>query len=108
MGFTSLHNYHSFWIKKLQYCSSGMVNILATIRIWGNQWMHQKVSIACDNKAVVQVLSSDKTRDLTLATIARNIQFQVAMYSLVLMVRQNPGKTNTIADLQGGPWSLNL
>ena len=82
-----------------------MVNILAAIRVWGNQWKHQKVSIACNNEAVVQVLSSGKTRDLTLAAIARNIQFQVALYDIDLKVRHIPGKTNVIADLLSR-WAL--
>ena len=66
-----------------------MVSILAAIREWGNQWMYQKVSIACDNEAMVQVLSSGETRDFTLAAIARNIQrsdiFQVKLMSLPTM-----------------------
>ena len=82
-----------------------LVNILAAIRVWANQWKHQKVSIACDNEAVVQVLSSGKTRDLTLAAIARNIQFQVALYDIDLKVRHIPGKANIIADLLSR-WAL--
>ena len=61
--------------------------------------MHQKVSIACDNEAMVQVHSSGETRDLTLAAIASNIRFQVAMYDIDLKVRHIPSKTNVIPDL---------
>ena len=37
---------------------------------------------ACDNEAVVHVLNSGRTRDLTLAAIARNIQLQIATCEL--------------------------
>ena len=57
------------------------------------------MAIACDNLAVVQVLNSGKTRDLTLASIARNIQFQVATMNINLKVIHIPGKVNVIADL---------
>ena len=62
-------------------------------------WGNCKVAIACDNLAVVQVLNSGKTRDLTLAAIARNIQFQIAIMNIDLKVSHIPGKVNVIADL---------
>ena len=76
-----------------------MLNILAALRVWGEAWNNAKVAIACDNLAVVQVLNSGKTRDLTLAAIARNIQFQVATMNINLKVTHIPGKLNVIADL---------
>ena len=76
-----------------------MLNILAAVRVWGKAWRNTKVAIACDNLAVVQVLNSGKTRDLTLAAIARNIQFQVATMNINLKVTHIPGKVNVIADL---------
>ena len=76
-----------------------MLNILAALRVWHKSWHNSKVAIACDNLAVVQVLNSGKTRDLTLAAIARNIQFQVATANINLKVIHIPGKVNVIADL---------
>ena len=76
-----------------------MLNILAALRIWGEAWNNSKVAIACDNLAVVQVLNSGKTRDLTLAAIASNIQFQVATMHINLKVTHIPGNVNVIADL---------
>ena len=58
-----------------------------------------KVEIACDNLAVVQVLTSGRTRDLTLAAIARNIQFQAVSMNISLKFTHIPGKTNVLADL---------
>ena len=83
----------------LQIVHLEMLNILAALRVWQQPWANKKVAIACDNLAVVQVLNSGKTRDLTLAAIARNIQFQIATTNISLKVTHIPGKFNTIADL---------
>ena len=72
---------------------------LDAIRVWQDQWRDKKVGIACDNWAVVQVLNIGRTRDLTLAAIARNIQYQAAVSNIHLQVTHIPGKKNIIADL---------
>ena len=83
----------------LQIVHLEMLNILAALRVWHEPWRNSKIVIACDNLAVVQVLNSGKTKDLTLAAIARNIQFQIAIMNVELKVRHIPGKVNVIADL---------
>ena len=70
--------------------------------MWQEPWKNSKVAIACDNLAVVQVLNSGHTRDLTLAAIARNIHFQIATMNINLKVNHIPGKVNVIADLLSG------
>ena len=50
-----------------------MLNIMVAIRTWGMGWSGKTVLIHCDNEAVVTVLTSGRTKDLTLADIARNI-----------------------------------
>ena len=37
-----------------------MLNILVALKAWGSQWLHKRISIACDNEAVVYVLNSGK------------------------------------------------
>ena len=76
----------------LQIVHLEMLNILAALRVWQDPWRNSKVAIACDNLAVVQVLNSGKTRDLTLAAIARNIQFQIATMNVILKITHIPGK----------------
>ena len=82
----------------LNICHLEMLNILLALRIWKDQWANSRISVACDNQAVVQVLNSGKTRDLTLAAIARNIQFQAATRDIDLRVTHIPGKSNIITD----------
>ena len=40
-----------------------MLNILVALRIFGVHWKKQRSQVKCDNLAVVQVLTSGKTRD---------------------------------------------
>ena len=76
-----------------------MLNILVALRVWNHCWAKSRIRIACDNEAVVHVLRSGRTRDLTLAAIARNIQLQVATWDINLQIVNIPGKENQIADL---------
>ena len=83
----------------LQIMHLEMLNILAALRVWQNQWKDKKVGIACDRLAVVQVLNIGRTQDLTLAAVTRNIQYQSAVSNIELKVTHTPGKKNVIADL---------
>ena len=75
-----------------------MLNILVAIRVWGPLWNGKAIRIACDNQAVVMVLNSGKTRDLTLAAIARNIFMTAAHFDLFLKTVHIMGVCNDIAD----------
>ena len=44
----------------------------------GKNWKNQCVLIKCDYQAVVSILNSGKTQDLTLAAIARNIMMDIS------------------------------
>ena len=64
----------------------------------GPQWYGKAIQIACDNQAVVMVLNSGKTRDLTLAAIARNIVMEAAQFDIFLKTVHIMGVVNEIAD----------
>ena len=75
-----------------------MLNILVAIRTWGTGWSGKTVLIHCDNEAVVTVLTTGRTKDLTLAAIARNIWLGTAEYDISLKTVHIRGKDNIIAD----------
>ena len=50
-----------------------MINILVALKVWAYQWKDKKIHVKCDNMAVVEVLTSGKTKDATLGACARNI-----------------------------------
>ena len=53
----------------------------------------------CDNQSVVEVLNTGKTRDLFLATCARNVWLITAIFNIEIIVIHVPGKYNPIAVL---------
>ena len=76
-----------------------MLNILVTIRAWKNFFQNKRILIKCDNQAVVSVLTTGRTSDLTLSAIARNIMMETATYDIDLQVIHILGVENKIADL---------
>ena len=49
--------------------------------------------------AVVEVLTSGKTKDATLGAYARNIRLLSALLNITIHIEHIPGKSNVIADL---------
>ena len=75
-----------------------MLNILVAIRVWGPQWYGKAIRIPSDNQAVVMVLNSGITCDLTLAAIARNIVMEAAQGDIFLKTFHIMGVVNEVAD----------
>ena len=76
-----------------------MVNILLAIRLFASKWKQCKVRVRCDNQAVVQVLSSGRTKDTILAVCAHNIWFGAARFDVVIRYDHIQGVNNRVADL---------
>ena len=76
-----------------------MLNILVALRVWAKEWSNKKILLKCDNQAVVSVLNSGKTQDLTLAAMARNINMLLAVKDIELQIIHILGTDNKIADL---------
>ena len=76
-----------------------MLNIVVALKIWAHQWAIKKIRIKCDNMAVVEVLLTGKTKNIMLATCARNIWMLTALFNISIHIEHIPGKCNVIADL---------
>ena len=87
-----------------------MLKILVPLRTWGFQWKGKVLTSHSDNQAVVTILNTRYTRDLSLAAIARNIFMLTAQLNLNITTLHIPGKCNVIVDtlsrLQEGPQQL--
>ena len=75
-----------------------MLNILVATRVWKNKWGGKRISIHCDNSAVVSVLNTGKTRDQIFAALARNIALEAAAADIHLNTIHILGRHNVIAD----------
>ena len=76
-----------------------MINILIALRLWGSYWVHSSIDIFCDNLAVVQVVTTGKTRDAVLGACIRNIWLLAAVLDIDIKIKHMRGKKNVIADL---------
>ena len=50
-----------------------MLNIVVVLKIWATQWSCKKLRVKCDIIAVIDVLTSGKTKEPIRALCARNI-----------------------------------
>ena len=75
-----------------------MLNIVIALRTWGRLWKHSQAHIYCDNMAVVQVVTSSKTKDKFLATCSRNIWLLSSIFDINIVIHHIQGKENVIAD----------
>ena len=76
---SSLHDFGAIFNNKVYvivlpsgYMNFGMVhlemlNILVAHHTWGDKWAGKAILVHCDNQALVFVIQSGRTRDLTLA-----------------------------------------
>ena len=76
-----------------------MINIVVAAKIWASHWSNKKIRIYSDNMAVIQVLTTGRARDQTLATCARNIWLIAALNNIQFQFSHIPGKNNNLADL---------
>ena len=76
-----------------------MVNILVALRLFASRWTQHKVRVRCDNQAVVQVLSSGRTKDPFLAVCTCKIWFWAARFDVDIRYNHIQGVNNRVADL---------
>ena len=97
-------HFYSVWLPD-SYIEQGrimvneMVNILVALWAWGHTQLHDKrLTIWCDNNAVVEVLTRHRTRDKTIAAILREILMVQANCNIHMDVNHVRGEQNPIAD----------
>ena len=65
-----------------------ILNIVVACKIWANK----RIQIWCDNQAVVEVLTTGKCKDKTLAVCARNIWFISGICHFQIKVQHTSGQ----------------
>ena len=86
-------------LKNLAITQLEMVNILVAVKLFAKEWQKKKICVKCDNMAVVQVLSSGRTKDPFLGACARNIWLIASTNDIDLGYVHIKGKLNCVADL---------
>ena len=80
-------------IHKLEFLA-----VLVGARIWGYKFRGQKICMYCDNKSVVDVINSSKTKDPFMATCLRELWLVVLQNEFELRAVHLPGEENRVAD----------
>ena len=80
-------------IHKLEFLA-----VLIGARIWGHKFRGQKIRMFCDNKSVVDVINSSKTKDAFMATCLRELWLVVSSNEFELRAVHLPGEENRVAD----------
>ena len=75
-----------------------MINVLIALRLWTKFWAFYSVVFHCDNLAVVQVVSSGKTKDKFLNASIRNIWLLTAIFDIDIHIQHIEGVRNATAD----------
>ena len=75
-----------------------MVNILIALKTWVNLWVNKRVLVWCDNRAVVDIMGKNKTKDRELGAILREILMNQAINNIQLQVKHVRGESNPVAD----------
>ena len=75
-----------------------MINVKVALHTWKDKWTNKRINIFCDNKAVVDICNTGKTKDKCLGAILREIQMIRARYNINLQLLHVYGHLNTQAD----------
>lgn len=74
------------------------VPVLLALHVWGELWSHAVFTFHCDNRAVVDVLRSNTSRDPGMLSVLRAILAFSLPRDLIVHAIHLPGKLNIVAD----------
>ena len=73
--------------------------MVVAAKIWETHWSTREIQIFCDNMAVVEVLTTGRTRYTILAKCFRNFWLITAMFNIDFIFTHIPDVQNTVTDL---------
>ena len=102
-GLCDFQYFHTIFPKfvldqKLKIHQLEFLAVLLGARIWGHKFRGLKIRIYCDNKAVVDVINSSKTKDPFMATCLRELWLVVSKNEFEMRAVHLPGEDNRVAD----------
>ena len=75
-----------------------MVPLVVAVAIWGKAWRGYQVLCRCDNQAVVSIINTRYSRDITLMHMLRCLFFIEASFGLSVRAVHIAGSANVLAD----------
>ena len=108
----SLQQVGGIWNKKVYSCNIPdrikelvsiaqleAANIMLAGRLWADQWKNKKVTIWCDNLAVVHAFQAQKIKDHWLMACCRTMWYISASYNIEFKIQHIYGVDNVNADI---------
>ena len=84
--------------KHFQIAIKELIPVMIASFLWGRNWRGYKITVYCDNEAVVCVLNNRYSRDCHLAHMLRILFFVEAYFQCKVEAKHIPGTRNTLAD----------
>ena len=75
-----------------------LLPIILAIATWGPYWRSSPIKVLCDNIAVVNIITSNTSRDKLVMHLLRGLHFVSAFYNIQVEIQHIAGSNNTIAD----------
>jgi len=84
-------------IKDSHITAKELLPIIIAAAIWGAQWANQSVLCRCDNEAVVCIVNTGTSKDLTVMCLMHCLYFIVAKFNMILSTVHLASSANGIA-----------
>ena len=95
------HWFQLQWPQSMDNCHISikeMIPIVIAAAIWKESWRNSSVRFQSDNAAVVAILNSGSSKEVTLMHLMRCLCFIMAKFNFVVSASHVPGKQNQLAD----------
>ena len=86
-------SYNGTYTHPLHITIKELLSIVMAVATWGNKWASLTIQANCDNMAVVQVLRSHQSKDLTVMHLLRCLALLKCSFQFSLTSKHIPGKT---------------
>ncbi|XP_053285407.1 uncharacterized protein LOC128446399 [Pleuronectes platessa] len=87
----------SFPSHNLSFALFEIYPIAAACHIWGKHWERKRISVLCDNQAVV-IINKGRSSCTNIMPFVRSITWSSITYNFKITARHVPGHHNTLAD----------
>lgn len=72
--------------------------ITVACHVWGHNWKHKRISVLCDNQAVVDIINRGRSSSKDIMPFMRSITWSSISHNFIITAHHVPGHLNTSAD----------
>ena len=74
------------------------IPIAVARHVWGKHWRSKRISVLCDNEAVVGILNKGRSSAKDIMPFMRSIPWSSISHNFIISARHIPGHFNSLAD----------